>query len=70
MSVLGYNTEKAAKNLIPQLRTVGLIDAEGVPQDLAKRYRMDAEYVDAVKEIVDSVYPAELRELFLVRPKM
>lgn len=63
-SALGFSTEKAARNLIPQLRTVGLIDAEGVPTDLAKSYRLDAEYLEAAKSIVANVYPGELRDLY------
>lgn len=63
-TALGFNTEKAAKNLLPQLRTVGLIDTDGTPTDLAKSFRMDAEYPAAAKEIVSKLYPDELRDLF------
>ncbi|WP_264631213.1 DUF5343 domain-containing protein [Microbacterium hydrothermale] len=63
-TALGFNTEKAARNLLPQLKTVGLIDADGVPTDLAKAFRMDADYPDAAKTIVASMYPDELRDLF------
>ncbi|MDR6613089.1 DUF5343 domain-containing protein [Leifsonia sp. 1010] len=63
-SALGFNTEKAARNLIPQLKTIGLIDAEGVPTDLAKRFRIDTEYAAAAQEIVQNVYPEELRDLY------
>lgn len=63
-TALGFNTEKAAKNLLPQLRAVGLIDGEGAPTDLAKSFRMDGEYAAAAKTIVASLYPDELRDLF------
>jgi hypothetical protein len=63
-SALGFGTEKAAQNLLPQLRRVGLIDTEGVPTDLARKYRIDDSYEDAVEEILASVYPNELRDLF------
>lgn len=63
-SALGFNTEKAAKNLLPQLRTIGLIDADGTPTDLARKYRMDAEYLESAQEIVGKVYPSELRDLY------
>ena len=57
-------SEKNARNILPQLRTVGLVDENGVPLDLAKRFRMDTDYVEAMKEIVDQVYPTQLRELY------
>lgn len=63
-SALGFNTEKAAKNLLPQLRAVGLIDSDGVPTDLAKAFRLDADYPEAAKTVVASLYPDELRDLF------
>lgn len=63
-TALGFGSEKSAKNLIPQLRAVGLIDAEGVPTDLAKAFRMDADYPEAAKTVVASLYPDELRDLF------
>jgi len=57
-------SEKNARNILPQLRNIGLIDESGMPLDLAKRFRMDIDYVDAMKEIVDRVYPTQLRELY------
>ncbi|MCU1416797.1 MAG: hypothetical protein JWP32_971 [Schumannella sp.] len=58
------SSAKAASNLLPQLKTVGLIDSDGVPQDLAKRYRVDKEYQSSVAEILDRVYPEEVRGLY------
>ena len=63
-TALGFNTEKAAKNLLPQLRNVGLIDGDGVPTDLAKSFRMDTEYPATADKIVATIYPEELRDLF------
>lgn len=63
-SALGFASEKAAKNLIPQLRQLGLIDSENVPTDLAQRFRMDSDYADAVGTIVQGTYPDELRDLY------
>ena len=63
-TALGFESEKAAKNLLPQLRSLGLINVDGTPTDLAKSYRMDNEYEAATKEIVAAVYPEEVRELF------
>lgn len=63
-SALGFSTEKAARNLLPQLRAVGLIDSEGTPTELAGRFRLDEEYAKAASEILQAVYPVEMRELF------
>jgi hypothetical protein len=63
-SALGYESEKAAKNLIPQLRALGLIDAESSTTDLASRFRMDSDYAAATQEMVAAVYPEELRDLY------
>lgn len=63
-TALGFASEKGAKNLLPQLRLVGLIDSAGVPTELAKRYRMDDDYPAAAQEIVEAIYPSEVRELF------
>jgi hypothetical protein len=62
--VLGFESEKAANNLLPHLRSLGLIDADATPTDLAKRYRMDGDYEAETKEIVEAVYPEDVRELF------
>jgi hypothetical protein len=56
--------EKAARNLLPQLRLVGLIDSGGVPTDLARSFRLDSDYADAANSIVQTIYPDELRDLF------
>lgn len=61
--VLGYN-EKSARNLIPQLKSVGLIDDDGKPTDLANRWRNDNQYAAVCEEIVDAVYPPGLRDAF------
>lgn len=57
-------SEKNARNIWPQLRNLGLIDDSGTPLDLAKKIRMDTDYVEAAKEVVDHAYPTQLRELY------
>lgn len=57
-------SEKNAKNILPQLRNVGLVDKDGAPLDSAKRYRLDSEYAAVVAKLAEDVYPAELRELY------
>jgi Family of unknown function (DUF5343) len=63
-NALGFSSEKAAKNLLPQLRALGLIDADGAPTDLAQRYRLDSDYEAACQEMLRAVYPDELRDLY------
>ena len=55
---------KAAANLLPQLRRLGVIDADNATTPLARRLRDDDEYLEAAKEIVATVYPPELQERF------
>lgn len=63
-SLLGVGSESAARNIIRSLQQLGLVDAEGRPTELANRWRLDPSYADACKEIVEAVYPDELRSLF------
>lgn len=59
-SILGIST-KAAQNLLPQLKAVGLIsDDNGAPTDLANDFRDDQGYAAACDRILARVYPAAL----------
>jgi hypothetical protein len=60
-AVLGVG-EGHAKNLIPQLKAVGLIDQAGKPTELAHEWRDDAAYRDATGKIIESIYPQGLRD--------
>jgi hypothetical protein len=60
-TVLGVG-EKSAKNIVPQVRTLGLIDEDGKPTPLANEWRTDDGYPDACKQIVETVYPSALRD--------
>jgi Family of unknown function (DUF5343) len=60
-SVLGIG-EGAAKNLIPQLTAVGLIDEGSKPTDLAMDWRDDGSYPAACLQILEAVYPQALRD--------
>lgn len=62
-SILGIS-EKTAGNLLPQLRNVGIIDAEGMPTQLAKDFRDDEHYASACATIVETVYPTSLTDAF------
>lgn len=63
-TALGMNEASASANIIPPLRTFGLIDDEGKPTDLAFDWRDDEKYTEVCKTIFESVYPQELRDLF------
>jgi len=51
-----------AKNLVPQLRAISLIDDDGKPTPLANAWRTDEGYADACQRIFDVSYPAELKD--------
>jgi hypothetical protein len=60
-TVLGVQ-EGAAKNLIPQLRTIGFIDEDGRPSAQANNWRSDDHYAGVCKALVEKLYPDELRD--------
>lgn len=63
-SVLSIS-EKAAKNLHPQLRRLGLIETEGaLQQPLVNDFREDDTYADACRRIITAVYPQVLLDAF------
>lgn len=57
-------TEKTAKNILPQMRNIGLIDQDGVPTDLAQDFRFEETYPKVCDTILESLYPVEVREIF------
>jgi uncharacterized membrane protein YgcG len=63
MSALG-TSEKGARNILPQLRAVGLLTAEGAPSDLALDLRDDDTYGDAARRVLESLYPDGLRSAY------
>jgi hypothetical protein len=52
---------KTARNLVPMLRQMGLIDDGGVVRERGNAWRVDAEYRDVCGAIRDELYPAALR---------
>jgi hypothetical protein len=57
-------TEKSAQNnVLPGLRTMGIIDENGKPTDLAVKWRDDAQYPKVCESIRKSVYPKELIDI-------
>ncbi len=59
-TILNMEEISAGKNVLPALKRIGLIDQEGKPQELARRWRDDDEYSKVCEEIKAAVYPAEL----------
>lgn len=64
MPLLGLTSEKAARNLIPPLRQLGLIDEDSKPTPKANDWRTDDKYEEVCRRMVEEVYPQELRDLF------
>lgn len=54
--------ERSARNIVPNLRRIGLIDDAGRVSELAMAWRDDDQYVSATREMVDRVYPESLRD--------
>jgi Family of unknown function (DUF5343) len=59
-TVLSMGANSARANVLPYLKTLGIIDAEGKTTDRAKQWRDDARYPAVCKEILKEVYPQEL----------
>lgn len=57
-------SQKAAGNLRPALRRIGLIDEDGSIQDRAYEWRDDEEYADVCNKIRTELYPQELLDLY------
>lgn len=62
-SILNMLENSAATNIIPNLKQVGIIDQDGKPTDRAKLWRDDQDYPKVCKDIIDEVYPQELRDI-------
>ena len=64
---IGYLTtsfgmnQNTAKKFLRQLAQVGLLSEDGHPTELAYRWRDDEQYAAVCKEILEAVYPEELR---------
>lgn len=62
-SLLQLSTEAAARNLLPPLKQLGLIDEDGKPTDLANDWRNDVKYVQSCEKMLE-IYPQELKDLY------
>jgi hypothetical protein len=61
-TVLSMAVNSARGNILPYLKTLGIIDEEGKTGERARRWRDDEHYGEVCKEIQKEVYPAELPE--------
>lgn len=61
-TVLGTRENSAKANVLPGLGAVGLIDGNGTPTPLAHEWRDDERYAAVCKEILEAIYPPDLRE--------
>lgn len=63
-TALGMSEASASANIIPPLRTFGLIGEDNKPTDLAYDWRDDTKYAGVCEKIFEKVYPQELRDIF------
>ncbi|MCR9278664.1 MAG: DUF5343 domain-containing protein [Pseudomonadaceae bacterium] len=61
-TVFDTKESSARANVLPFLSKLGIIDEDGKTGDRARRWRDDVEYAELCKEILEDVYPVELRE--------
>jgi hypothetical protein len=59
-TVLTMEANSARANVLPYLKTLGIIDEEGKTGERAKLWRDDARYATVCKEILKETYPQEL----------
>jgi hypothetical protein len=59
-TVLNMRAESARGNVLPYLKTMGIIDDEGKTGERAKKWRDDDQYAEVCKAILSEVYPQEL----------
>jgi hypothetical protein len=61
-TVLHMEARSAQGNVLPYLKRLGIIDDDGKTGDRAKQWRDDGHYPKVCKEILEDVYPQELRD--------
>jgi hypothetical protein len=59
-TVLNMEEKSANANVLPFLKTLGIIDEEGKTTERAKLWRDDQHYPEVCRAILKDVYPAEL----------
>ena len=61
-TVLEMEVNSARANVLPFLKTLGIVDDEGKTLERAKQWRDDEHYTEACKAILKEVYPKDLLE--------
>ncbi len=59
-TVLDMQANSARANVMPFLKSLGLVDAESKPTERVKQWRDDDHYAAVCKQIVKEIYPEEL----------
>ena len=68
-SLLNMEERSATNNIMPYLKQVGIIDQDGKPTSRATLWRDDQDYPKVCKEIIEEVYPPELRDIAVIEDK-
>lgn len=55
-----YQEERSARVLVGQLRMLGLIDEQGGPTDVAKKWRTDDGYSEACDQMLQRCFPSDV----------
>lgn len=64
VSLLDLKDDKSAtSNVLTPMKSLGLLDEEGQPTELAKAWRLDDSYEEACNDMLERVYPDELLDL-------
>jgi hypothetical protein len=61
-TVLDMAANSARANVLPFLKTLGLIDQDGKPTERVKLWRDDESYADVCQAMLKEIYPDELLE--------
>jgi len=59
-TVLDMEVRSARANVLPFLKTLGIIDEDGKPKERAKLWRDDGHYPDVCQAILKEIYPKDL----------
>jgi len=63
-SALSMTTASAGANVLPALRSLGIVGEDGKPTELAYDWRDDDKYEEVCGKIIKNVYPQSLQDLF------